>query len=110
MKGFTLIELLAALTIIALLSGIGLPLYDAFLSRNDDSQVFVDESMIRFEIDKYESASFRLPDSLKDIGMQDLLDPWGNGYVYRKTDEESYELYSLGADGTTKITLEMRNG
>ncbi len=68
----------------------------------------------------FETANLgRLPDSLADIGMGGLLDPWGNPYQYLNLSDPNnraargkarkdhnlvpinsdYDLYSMGKDG-----------
>ena len=64
----------------------------------------------------------KLPDSLQEVGITDLLDPWGNPYEYLdyekaqgpvqprkdkflKPINSTYDVYSKGKDGDSKIPL-----
>ena len=73
----------------------------------------------------YMENNYTYPSSLADIGMQDKKDPWGNQYHFLniatlpdkgndpKTRKDKnlfplnsdYDLYSMGEDGKTKISL-----
>ena len=98
MRGFTLIDMLIATSIIGILTSITIPMYTYVQTRVDNSQVFVDTSRITFRIDRYESDWFHLPNDLKEVGMDQLLDPWGHRYVYRREINGTYQVYSRGPD------------
>ncbi len=66
------------------------------------------------------------PDNLEQVGMAGKLDPWGNPYEYLNVFNDGhgpphprkdhflhplnsdYDLYSMGADGDTKVPLTAR--
>jgi general secretion pathway protein G len=73
-------------------------------------------------ISRYNTLYFQVPPDLATIGMDKLIDPWGNPYVYQsfvglkgkgkmRKDKNLnpintlYDLYSLGKDGQSKLPL-----
>ena len=99
MRGFTLIEMLITTAIVGILTSTVIPMYTYVQTRVNNSQVFVDTSKITFRIDRYESDWFHLPNDLKEVGMDQVLDPWGHHYVYNRNNNGTYQLYSRGPDG-----------
>ena len=99
MRGFTLIDMLIATAIVSILTSIAIPTYTYVQTRVNNSQVFVDTSRITFRIDRHESDWFRLPYDLREVGMHQLLDPWGRRYVYKRNNNGTYQVYSRGPDG-----------
>jgi general secretion pathway protein G len=76
-------------------------------------------------ITDFELTTGNLPNSLTDIGMDGMQDPWGNPYVYanhgsippglRRKDgslvpiNSDYDLYSKGEDGLSSPPLTANN-
>lgn len=83
-QGFTLVELLIVIVVVALMSTVAMPLYESYALRAKTSDATTDMLRIQMAIEHFESNNFHLPDSLADIGMQDLVDPWGHTYVYER--------------------------
>jgi len=111
--GMTLIELLATLAIVGSLAGIAVPKYHEIADAARVTQAIGDINAIQTTLDTRDS----LPDNLTGIG-QDLIDPWGNPYVYLKFPNgtprvdrfgvdlnTTYDLYSVGKDGSTAGSL-----
>lgn len=111
-------ELLICVTIIGLLTLIAFPSYQNSKDKSDVARASLNIKAIEFEIEKYYGENLTWPPSLADIGMDTLLDPWGNSYQYVPFDENTnngqkrkdknlvpvnsdYDLYSMGANGTT---------
>jgi len=119
--GFTLIELLLAIAVIGILVSIAAPAYQNYMDRVSISSANDDIAVLQFTIDDYKLTTGKLPDSLADIGMDGMEDPWGNPYVYanhnnvppghRRKDHSQvpintdYDLYSNGPDGRTAWPL-----
>lgn len=120
--GFTLTELMVVIAIIALLATIAVPSYRDYIRRTNIATAVVDIESISQAIDRYRVTMNALPNSLADIGMAGLLDPWGRPYRYfnlqtrrgngraRKYKNDvplnsDYDLYSLGEDGRTASAL-----
>ena len=103
-QGFTLLELLVVIVIVGLMSTVALPLYESYALRAKTTDATTDMLRIQMAIDRFESDNFHLPDSLVDVGMQNLLDPWGHTYVYeRKVDvDETIDLETI-SDGQIRV-------
>lgn len=115
-RGFTLLELLICVTIIGLLTLIAFPAYQELEEKSDIALAAADIKAIEQAIEEYYDQNFELPPSLADVGMDNLVDPWGNPYQYLPFDEKTktgkkrkdknlvpvnsdYDLYSMGEDG-----------
>jgi general secretion pathway protein G len=118
-RGFTLIEILLVVTIIGILAAAIVP---NLVGRDDQARVVAarqDLQQLANALDMYKLDNFRYPST--DQGLQALIecpadaancqaggylgrrktvpdDPWDGTYVYIGNGD-SYELYSLGADG-----------
>jgi general secretion pathway protein G len=119
--GFTLIELMLCVCIFGLLCAIATPFY---LSYREDARVAAaisDMKTIEAAIGNYVADYGQLPDSLAQIGMDGLLDPWQHPYQYLRIDggnvkgtgkmrkdhfmvpvNTDYDLYSMGPDGKSE--------
>ncbi|MCC6929665.1 MAG: prepilin-type N-terminal cleavage/methylation domain-containing protein [Gemmatimonadaceae bacterium] len=120
-SAFTLIELLAAMTIIGILAGIGIPKYADVIERARVAKAIGDLKAITTDLLSQDV----LPASLTAINRATLLDPWGRPYVYLKFAPRKgkappagarkdrflvpintdFDLYSLGKDGSSNQTL-----
>ncbi len=120
-KGFTLMELMIVVAIIGTLAAIAIP---SFISSRTKAKIAVAISEIRMlekEILNYLADNNELPDSLSDIGMDQITDPWGSPYRFLRIDggktpgingkrrrdknanpvNSDFDLYSMGQDGQT---------
>lgn len=120
-KGLTLIELSIAIAVIGILAGIGVPSYISYRNNAKISKAIDEMKLIEFDITNYVHEYEEYPDSLSDIGKDNLTDPWGNPYRYLRIDggttkglngirrrdknanpvNSDYDLYSMGKDGKT---------
>ena len=128
-KGFTLLELLVAMTILALVSAIAVPIYGTIADRALVGQAVADIGMLDMSLERYFSNNFDYPDSLDELGDGvPLLDPWGNPYRYLKIRNNNepglqgrlrkdrnlvpinsdFDLYSEGEDADTRPPLNAR--
>jgi general secretion pathway protein G len=80
--GLTLMELLLVIAIIAILSGIAIPLYFGQLGKARVIKTIAQLDNLQLEITNFELTHNRLPDTLQEIRSKDLNDPWGNPYRY----------------------------
>ena len=119
-RGFTFIELLAVMAIIAALTTIAIPSFQAAVERAKVARAIGDIQTLQIELDGADS----LPPDLATIGRGALVDPWGNPYKYLRFPDKAqgvpqgarrdrflvplnseYDLYSMGADGESKAPL-----
>ena len=120
--GFTLIEIMIVAALIATLSMIIVPRLLGYSQRNRDTQAIADITLIDADIAIYINDYTVPPDSLADVGHDDLRDPWGNPYQYLKIFDNSdpgvngkrrkdhslvpvnsdYDLFSMGPDGDSQ--------
>ena len=125
-RGFTLAELIVVITIVGILSIIGLNVYKHFINKAKNTRAVAEIRMLEKVITNFENEAERLPDDLVELGNGVALDPWKNPYRYinfatspgaatnrRTTGGKSkgkgkgkgsplnsdYDLYSMGQDG-----------
>jgi len=122
---FTLVELAIVVVIIGALGAIAVPFYRGYRERAMITQAIVDIGHIStaIEIEVFENR--RVPDSIAHLPEAQILDPWGNPYVYLNVSDSAppsvrgnarkdkslapinsdYDLYSVGKDGDTMPPL-----
>ena len=116
--GFTLIEVVIVCGLIGTLSMIVVPRLLGYAERNREQEAIVDITLMASDIDHFIMDFDTPPDSLADVGLDSLKDPWGRPYVYLKIFgnpkplgqrkdhslvpvNSDYDLYSIGPDGLT---------
>ena len=119
--GLTLMELSISIAVVGIIAGIAVPSYIDYRNNAKISTAINKMKIIEFDITDYVSENEEYPDSLSDIGKDDLTDPWGNPYQYLRLDggttkglngkrrrdknanpvNSDYDLYSMGKDGRT---------
>lgn len=107
-NGMTIVELMIVLTIIASIMGVvGFFVFGA-LDTASNKEAKIEIAQLSNMVDAYYLAASprKLPDSLEDLtkGPAPLTeevpkDPWGNDYIFKKSSNREYEIYSAGADG-----------
>jgi general secretion pathway protein G len=125
MQGFTILELLIVAAIISVASAIAVPAYDVYIARAHRASVLVDFGEVQRAVDRYQFENWRYPDTLVEIGMDELRDPWDQPYQYLRIDggdedmihdfarqdrdlkpiNTDYDLYSVGPDGESRRQL-----
>ena len=120
-QGFTAIEIIIALAVAAILAAIAVPTYVSYRYKNIVTSAIIDIKTIEKAIVNYYFDHQEYPDSLVDIGKDQMTDPWGNPYRYLRLDggttpglngkrrrdknanpvNSDYDLYSMGQDGLT---------
>lgn len=122
--GFTLLELMVAVSILAVLAVVAVPLYRGQVDRANTARAVSDIGHVGLEIDRYRLAHDNPPDSLDQLSIAVPIDPWGRPYEFlsfqtldnngkgkMRKDRNlvpintEYDLYSRGPDGDTKPPL-----
>jgi general secretion pathway protein G len=120
-KGFTVIEIMIVLSIIGLLAAIALPKYQNYKTNAEIAIVKSDISKISQLLKAYHLEAFEYPNSLADIGLGSMKDPWGTVYQYYDIEKNGrgharkdrrlnplnsdFDLYSNGKDKRTQTQL-----
>jgi general secretion pathway protein G len=121
-RGFTLVEIMVALTILGVLTSIAVPAYQRYQERLRVDQAKRDITMMSALISNYFLDARDYPNSLADVGLGGMRDPWGHPYGYLNLNDRNarggarkdhalvpintdFDLYSMGADGRTAPPL-----
>ena len=120
-NGFTLVEILIAVAVLGILASIALPQYSQFIERAERDEAITDINTISLVISDHLLNYNVLPTDLDQIGLGNLLDPYGNAYEYinhstsppgkRRKDKnlvpinDDYDLFSKGEDGRSDAPL-----
>ncbi len=124
-KAFTLLEVLIAIAILGVAAAIAIPIYTAYKAKLDTAIAVKDIVNIQVAVESYYQAKDVYPNSLTNVNMGLLLDPWGAPYVYLNLDgapigamrkdqalvpiNSDYDLYSMGPDGASTPPLTAAN-
>ena len=120
--GFTLVELMITLAILAVLASIAYVAYNGYTEAARISSAIKQINVMSLVINDYKLEYGHFPDSLQDIGMASMEDPWGNPYHYLNIETATnpgqvrkdhnlvplntdYDLYSSGKDGISRPPL-----
>jgi len=125
-KGFTLLELLIGVGILALIVVVAVPSYQDFQLKAKIAQSIGDVQKISAKIDEFYVDNKRYPNNLAEVALDNLKDPWGNGYRYLnialagnneprqdrnlKPVNTDYDLYSMGPNGETHRVFTSNKG
>ncbi len=120
------------MAIIMTLAAMGIPAFADAIDTAYVAQAIGDIRTLQTEITRFAVVNGKLPDSLNELGVSDLVDPWGYSYAYLNFanaakdqhwggSEEgegkprkdrflvplntTYDLYSIGEDGETDEDL-----
>jgi general secretion pathway protein G len=119
-SGFQLLELLIAVAVLSLLLVIAVPTYSGYRDKVDNADAAGDIRAIDQAIERFYTENNRYPDSLNEVNMGNLQDPWKHTYHYLRINgggltgvgalrkdkslhplNTDYDLYSMGKDGQT---------
>ena len=116
--GFTLIEILIASSILAVIVSIAVVGYRGYVETTKVNIAINQLSEMSIAITDYGLDNAHFPSSLDELGLGNMVDPWGNTYQYlnimanpgngkvRKDHNlvplnTDYDLYSMGPDGNS---------
>jgi len=124
-KAFTLLELLIVVSILGVAAAIAIPIYNQYKVKLDNAVAVTDIVRIQVVVESYYQANDVYPNSLTNVNMNLLLDPWGIAYEYlnlagapiglmRKDQalvpiNSDYDLYSKGSNGASTAPLTAAN-
>lgn len=119
--GFTLTEIMIAIAIIAVLAGITIPSVIKYRENARIAKAIMEINNVSQMVLESFYATKAYPNSLSEVGMGGLKDPWGNAYEYlpmttankgkcRKDRNlnpinTDFDLYSKGQDGQSVAPL-----
>jgi general secretion pathway protein G len=116
----TLIEVMIVVVIIGILSSIAIPTYISSREKAKIAATVAEIKILEKMIQAYKIENDGYPETMEDIGMQTLKDPWGNPYQYLKIEgkklgvgkmrkdlnmvpvNSDFDLYSKGRDGKSQ--------
>lgn len=120
-RGMAFSELMIAGTVAALIAAVGVRGVNGYMNHAETARAIGDIGSISLQLYRWQSNTRRFPETLAEVGLDRLVDPWGNPYRYvnvatAKTDDvrrdrnlrplnSDFDLYSLGPDGGTQTQL-----
>jgi len=121
-RGITLLELVVAVAIIAVLAAIAVPLYRGYVETTQTAAAVIDIRSIAAVVEDFKADYGRFPETLAEVGMDNMRDPWGNPYQYLNIETANnqgalrkdkflvplntdFDLYSMGKDGESRPPL-----
>ena len=118
--GFNLLELLILLSLVGVLAAVAYPSYTQHIDRARNGIAASDIMSISQAIERFYTAFSRFPNSLAEVGLSGMLDPWDKPYQYLRIHgaelngkselrkdkslvpvNSDFDLYSMGKDGSS---------
>jgi general secretion pathway protein G len=125
--GFSLLELMIVVVVVGLLATLAVPAYNGFIDKARIKSAIGDIGSLHIKLEEFRiKNNDQLPANLNELNIDVPLDPWGEPYEYlniqaagpgagglRKDGQlnplnTDYDLYSLGADGSSSGPLSAR--
>jgi general secretion pathway protein G len=118
--GFTLVELIVVSAIIGVLAGLAIPAYNRFIENVKVTRAISEIRGIEKDVYAKFIDTSTFPNTLNEIGLGALKDPWGRAYEYKKVPirvdnflnilNTEFDIYSIGPDGVTDVNIQAANG
>ena len=87
-KGFTLIEMVIAITILGILAGIGIPVYQGYIRKASLNSTIANLNSLDTAIDLFHGDTGGYPETLTDLirrpADEELADGWSASYLKKK--------------------------
>ena len=117
--GFTLLELMVAIVLVGILTTTAVSMYSGIADKARAGAAIGALGEIHIAIQKFLLTENRgYPANLAELGLDNLIDPWGNPYQYLVVEglgnngavrkdknlvpvNQHYDVYSMGKDGVT---------
>lgn len=120
-------DLMVAISIIGILATMATPVLSTYLNRARYARCIADIKVIESALSRYLVKKDTYPDTLAQVNLAGLTDPWGQPFVYLKIDgadlsinglvrkdkfmvpiNSDFDLYSKGPDGESVPPLTAR--
>ena len=117
-RGYTIVEVLTVVALLGVLLAIAIPSYQTYRDKVRTRQAATEITAMGTIIQGWQLDARAYPDSLGQVKVGTLVDPWGRNYVYYNIDANGrggarkdralnpintdFDLYSLGPDGKSK--------
>jgi len=133
-RGLTLIELMIVVAIIGTLAAIAVPTFTSYRVKAQRTRAILELIVIEKEIFSYYIDNDFFPETLADIGMDTLMDPWNRPYQYLRIEQPDdgkngnkkkpgkarkdhflvpvntdFDIYSMGPDGKSVAPFTAKN-
>ncbi len=124
-NGFTLLEIMIAVAIVAILAKIALQAYQDYTEKAKEKLAGQQIAAMSAKISHYWDDTRQYPESLADVGLAGMLDPWERPYMYLNLDKHGnggarrdknlnplnsdFDLYSTGKEGKTKLPISQKD-
>ena len=118
--GYNLMELLLLVAVIGALAMVAYPSYTQYVDRSNNVVAATFIESIAQSIERFHTIFDRYPDSLAEIALDGMRDPWGNPFQYLRIQggnlkgkgklrkdkslvpvNSDFDLYSMGKDGAS---------
>ena len=127
-SGYTIVELVVSIAILAILTAIAIPVLSDHINKARIARAIAEIRGLEKDITAYKLDNGTLPETLTEVGLGTLKDPWGNGYEYLKIEgvaelkgearkdrflvpvNSDYDLYSKGKDGESRAPFNSAKG
>lgn len=99
-NGFSVVEMTIWSTLMSLIIFLAIPIYSSAMDVAEETSAIDDIQSISNAIDTFQLHHGTLPNSLDQVAMQHVRDPWGNFYIYKKLDPAYDGEGSIDVPGT----------